>query len=87
MIRTVRQHTKRKEYIPDWRCKRRILYAGEDVPLERIAVNLMNLQAGLNACEDPAYISLNDWVKLQTLAGDLSLIPDYPLRPSRKIGS
>ena len=85
VIRTVRQHTKGRNTYLIGDVNGGYCMPGEDVPLERIAVNLMNLrEAGLNACEDPAYISLNDWVKLQTLAGDLSLIPDYPLRPSRK---
>ncbi len=41
-------------------------------------------EAGLNACEDPAYISNKEWVSLQEACGALCLIPDYPLRPARQ---
>lgn len=57
----------------------------EVVSLEEIAGNLIRLkEAGLDACEDPAYIETEQWVKLQSMVGDLSLIPDYPLRPARE---
>jgi len=58
---------------------------GEEKTLESIGVRLKALKAsGLDACEDPAYISNEEWVKLQRLVPDLPLIPDYPLRPSRE---
>lgn len=57
----------------------------EKQSLTEIATQLKRLyQAGLDACEDPAYISHEEWVALQTLVGRLNLIPDYPLRPSRE---
>lgn len=41
-------------------------------------------EAGLDACEDPAYMDDDKWVELQSLVGELSLIPDYPMRPAWK---
>lgn len=58
---------------------------GETAGIEEIAEKLKCLyDKGLSACEDPAYISHEDWVRLQTLVGALELIPDYPMRPSRR---
>lgn len=37
---------------------------------------------GLNAIEDPAEITIEEWIKLQEMVGELSLIPDVPLRPA-----
>ena len=37
---------------------------------------------GLNAIEDPAQLKTEQWVELQKMVGDLSLIPDKPLRPA-----
>ena len=37
---------------------------------------------GLNAIEDPADLKTQEWVKLQEMVGDLTLIPDAPLRPA-----
>ena len=37
---------------------------------------------GLNAIEDPAELSIEQWIQLQKKIGNLSLIPDVPLRPS-----
>lgn len=37
---------------------------------------------GLNAIEDPAELTVTEWIQLQAMVGDLSLIPDYPLRPA-----
>ncbi|MEG0305309.1 MAG: hypothetical protein RR576_01925 [Oscillospiraceae bacterium] len=50
---------------------------------EQIASCLATLyEAGLDACEDPAYIDNEEWVKLQDLSAELALIPDYPMRPA-----
>ena len=58
---------------------------GEEISLESIAACLKVLhEAGLDACEDPAYIDNEEWVELQRQVPDLPLIPDYPLRPSRE---
>ena len=58
---------------------------GEEKSLESIAICLKALrEAGLDACEDPAYIDNEEWVELQKQIPDLPLIPDYPLRPSRE---
>ena len=57
----------------------------QEVSLEQIAESLNRLyEAGLDACEDPAYISNSEWVKLQERCRGLCLIPDYPLRPARE---
>jgi L-alanine-DL-glutamate epimerase-like enolase superfamily enzyme len=39
---------------------------------------------GLNAIEDPAHLKTSEWVKLQDMVGDLTLIPDAPTRPAWK---
>ena len=41
-------------------------------------------EAGLDACEDPAFLDLKEWQELQSQVHPLSLIPDYPMRPSRE---
>ncbi len=55
---------------------------------DRIDVLSQNLQtlflAGLNAIEDPATLTTDQWIELQNIVGDLSLIPDYPMRPAYK---
>jgi L-alanine-DL-glutamate epimerase-like enolase superfamily enzyme len=40
--------------------------------------------AGLDAIEDPATLTTEQWIELQTKVGDLALIPDYPMRPAYK---
>ncbi|MFD2727636.1 enolase C-terminal domain-like protein [Hyunsoonleella rubra] len=37
---------------------------------------------GLNAIEDPAPLSTDQWIALQKMTGDLDLIPDAPMRPA-----
>ena len=37
---------------------------------------------GLNAIEDPAELTIEEWIILQEMVGELSLIPDVPLRPA-----
>ena len=39
---------------------------------------------GLNAIEDPANLKPKEWIKLQNMVGDLTLIPDAPMRPAWK---
>ena len=57
---------------------------GTEKPLNEIADSMMQLyEAGLDACEDPAFLNLKEWQALQTQVHPLSLIPDYPMRPSR----
>lgn len=54
-------------------------------PLAEIARHLHALHgAGLDACEDPAFLQRQEWVDLQKMAAPLELIPDYPMRPSRR---
>lgn len=37
---------------------------------------------GLNAIEDPADLKTDEWIQLQQMIGELSLIPDAPMRPA-----
>lgn len=37
---------------------------------------------GLNAIEDPANLKTQQWIQLQEMVGDLTLIPDAPMRPA-----
>jgi L-alanine-DL-glutamate epimerase-like enolase superfamily enzyme len=54
---------------------------------EPLAKQLLNLRrAGLDACEDPAWLSNEEWVSLQSQVEDLALIADYPTRPSWTAG-
>jgi L-alanine-DL-glutamate epimerase-like enolase superfamily enzyme len=39
---------------------------------------------GLNAIEDPAHLKTKQWIELQKMVGDLTLIPDAPMRPAWK---
>lgn len=39
---------------------------------------------GLDAIEDPAHLKTNQWIQLQDMVGELTLIPDAPLRPAWK---
>ncbi|WP_198027595.1 mandelate racemase/muconate lactonizing enzyme family protein [Seonamhaeicola sp. S2-3] len=39
---------------------------------------------GLNAIEDPAHLKTEQWIQLQEMVGDLTLIPDAPMRPAWK---
>ncbi len=85
LIRTARQVCPREEcyLIGDVNGGYRELE--QEVSLEEIAASLNRLYAaGLDACEDPAYISNQDWVRLQERCTGLCLIPDYPLRPARE---
>ena len=57
-------------------------FLSPEAPLVHLAENLKTLhQAGLNACEDPAVLSVEDWRVLQTRVNLLDLIPDKPLQP------
>ncbi|MFY0653194.1 MAG: mandelate racemase/muconate lactonizing enzyme family protein [Cyclobacteriaceae bacterium] len=51
--------------------------------IDDLAMRMKNLQtAGLNAMEDPAELTTEQWIELQTKVGDFSLIPDRPMRPA-----
>ncbi|WP_136480776.1 mandelate racemase/muconate lactonizing enzyme family protein [Cognatitamlana onchidii] len=39
---------------------------------------------GLDAIEDPAHLKTEQWIQLQDMVGDLTLIPDAPMRPAWK---
>ena len=55
----------------------------KEADLRILASQLNELhQAGLDACEDPAERSFEDWVTLQNMVGELALIPDDPTRPA-----
>ena len=53
--------------------------------LEELA-NILNIfkANGLNAIEDPANMTNQQWIELQSMVGELSLIPDKPMRPAWK---
>lgn len=85
VIETVRKHLPREKtyLIGDVNCGYRP--EGATRELDEIAKSLMMLhEKGLDACEDPAFLELEEWVELQRKVRPLSLIPDYPMRPSRK---
>lgn len=85
IIRTVRAYASRENTYLIGDVNGGYRMAGGERTAEEIACCLKMLyEAGLDACEDPAYISLEEWVELQAAVGELSLIPDYPMRPSRK---
>lgn len=53
--------------------------------IDELAAILKALQKeGLDAMEDPAELSSEQWIELQSKAGDFSLIPDRPMRPAYK---
>lgn len=53
--------------------------------LDELALRMKDLQkAGLNAMEDPAELTTEQWIELQNKVGDFSLIPDRPMRPAHK---
>lgn len=85
VIRTVRSICPPEEtyLIGDVNCGYRT--EKESVPLQEIVRNLNSLySAGLNACEDPAFLQQEEWVRLQEECAPLEIIPDYPMRPSRR---
>jgi len=51
--------------------------------LEELA-EILNIfrENGLNAVEDPAPLTTEQWIALQNTTGDLDLIPDAPMRPA-----
>lgn len=52
---------------------------------EQIGMQLLKLYAaGLDACEDPARLTVSEWILLQQYIGDLSLIAESPLRFARR---
>ncbi|RHQ18213.1 hypothetical protein DW974_04055 [Lachnospiraceae bacterium AM48-27BH] len=84
VIGMVRKYLSREEtyLIGDVNCGYRP--EGTEKPLNEITDSMMQLyEAGLDACEDPAFLNLKEWQALQTQVHPLSLIPDYPMRPSR----
>ena len=85
VIRTVRSVCPPEEtyLIGDVNCGYRT--EKENVPLQEIVQKLRGLyEAGLNACEDPAFLEREEWVRLQEECAPLEIIPDYPMRPSRR---
>lgn len=84
IIRLVRQYLSRSEtyLIGDVNCGYRPQETEKEIG--NIAEDMMHLyKAGLDACEDPAFLERDEWVQLQSMVKPLSLIPDYPMRPSR----
>ncbi len=85
IIKIVRSYTKREStfLLGDVNCG--LCKQEFEVPLPSIAeaLNIYSL-LGLDACEDPAKLTMEGWVALQNMCPDLPLIPDYPLRPARQ---
>jgi L-alanine-DL-glutamate epimerase-like enolase superfamily enzyme len=53
--------------------------------LDDLATRMGDLHmAGLDAMEDPAELSVPQWITLQEKVGDFALIPDRPMRPAHK---
>ncbi len=51
--------------------------------VEQLAEVMKELHhSGLDAMEDPATLSVEQWIELQKLVIPLKLVPDYPLRPA-----
>lgn len=51
--------------------------------LDELAIILNRFkQNGLSAIEDPSNLTPEQWIQLQQMVGDLTLIPDAPLRPA-----
>ena len=51
--------------------------------LEELAAILNTFKDnGLDAIEDPATLTIEQWIELQKMTGELDLIPDVPMRPS-----
>ncbi len=85
IIRTVRAVCPSREtfLIGDVNCGYRM--ERDTSGLEEIREHMKSLrEAGLDACEDPAFLSREEWVALQSQVSPLELIPDYPMRPSRR---
>ncbi|MBC8128185.1 MAG: hypothetical protein H8M99_13675 [Gloeobacteraceae cyanobacterium ES-bin-144] len=56
-----------------------------DAPVDDIVTAMIALRdLGLDACEDPAKMSGDQWAQVQERIGTMSLIPDAPLRPAWK---
>lgn len=84
IIKTVRKYLPRTETFltGDVNCGYRP--EGTERDLSEIVDSMKLLyEAGLDACEDPAFLDLDEWVELQSQVQPLGLIPDYPMRPSR----
>lgn len=59
--------------------------AMSDAPVDEVAAAMVALRdLGLDACEDPAEMSNDQWAQVQERIGTMSLIPDVPLRPAWK---
>ena len=85
IIKIVRSYTKREStfLLGDVNCG--LSKQEFEVPLSSIAETLNRFSLlGLDACEDPAKLTMEGWVALQKMCPDLPLIPDYPLRPARQ---
>ena len=60
-------------------------HAVTDAPVDDVVAAMVALRdLGLDACEDPAEMSNDQWAQVQQRIGTMSLIPDVPLRPAWK---
>jgi L-alanine-DL-glutamate epimerase-like enolase superfamily enzyme len=59
--------------------------AVSEAPVDEVVAAMVALRdLGLDACEDPAEMSNDQWAQVQQRIGSMSLIPDVPLRPAWK---
>lgn len=83
VIKTVRKITPRENTYLIGDVNGGYCMLNESATIEQIAQNLATLyDAGLDACEDPAYLPNEQWVALQAQCQKLALVPDYPMRPA-----
>ncbi|NMA84375.1 MAG: hypothetical protein GX962_11005 [Epulopiscium sp.] len=82
LLKVLREELGSKTYlIGDVNCGYRMELSND--PLDEVAKAMMQLyQGGLDACEDPAMLTNQQWVDLQTKVDPLALIPDYAMRPA-----
>jgi L-alanine-DL-glutamate epimerase-like enolase superfamily enzyme len=60
-------------------------HAADNAPVDDVVAAMTALRdLGLDACEDPAEMSNDQWAQVQERIGAMSLIPDVPLRPAWK---
>ena len=60
-------------------------HVASNAPVDDVATAMIALRdLGLDACEDPAEMSNDQWAQVQERIGTMSLIPDVPLRPAWK---
>lgn len=84
LVRTVRQYAPQEKVFligaPHERYASRLYSSCEQIGMQL----LMLYAAGLDACEDPARLTYSEWVRLQEYTENFQLIPEAPMRVSRR---